>query len=92
MGDPLGRSSETLTDIHEPDGADADADADMTGDSDDLLRAEQRRRMRDLPPQSGEGTALSDPDAAERRGADPLDQHKPGLPRNDPLDPDGHVI
>ncbi|MDQ0894536.1 hypothetical protein [Agromyces ramosus] len=90
MGHPLGRSPETLTNPDDqPDGA--DAGADPSSEIEDLRRAEQQRRMRDLPPQSGEGTALSDQDAAIRRGEDPLDQHKPGPPRNDPLDPDGHV-
>lgn len=89
MGDPLGRSSETLTNPDRPVGAETGAGAD---DFEAPRRDEQRRRMRDLPPQSGEGTALSDPDAALRRGEDPLDSHKPGIPRNDPLDPEGGVI
>lgn len=52
-----------------------------------------RNRVRDVPPVShGYGeTALSDPDA-KPRSVDPLDQHRPGRPTNDPLDPDGHVI
>jgi hypothetical protein len=70
MGDPLGRSSETLTNPDRPDGAETGAGADPSTDFE----------------------APSDPDAALRRGEDPLDAHKPGMPRNDPLDPDGHVI
>lgn len=83
MGEPLGQSPGTLTNSDQPDDVDFD---------DERRRVERQRLMRDLPPQSGEGTALSDPDAALRRGDDPLDEHKPSPPRKDPLDPDGHVI
>lgn len=74
MGEPRGRTPDTLT------------DPDRTEFHDVV-----QRRIRDLPPSSGEGPSLSDPDA--RRGdGDPLDAHKPGVKREDPLDPDGHVI
>lgn len=78
MGEPRPRIAEART---QPDRAEpAELDA-----------AARRRLLRDLPPPSADGPSLSDPD--DRHSSDdPLDAHKPGMSRNDPLDPDGHVI
>lgn len=75
MGEPRPRIAEARTEPDRPEPAVLDA---------------RRRLLRDLPPQSAEGPSLSDPDA-QLPSDDPLDAHKPGKERNDPLDPDGHV-
>ncbi len=76
MGEPRPRIAEARTEPDRPEPAVLDA---------------RRRLLRDLPPQSAEGPSLSDPEAM-LPSDDPLDAHKPGKERNDPLDPDGHVI
>ncbi|KQZ11152.1 hypothetical protein ASD23_03365 [Agromyces sp. Root1464] len=78
MGEPRPRIAEARTEPDRPEPALLDD-------------AARRRLLRDLPPPSAEGPSLSDPDA-QLSSDDPLDAHKPGMHRNDPLDPDGHVI
>ncbi|AWB94484.1 hypothetical protein DCE93_01355 [Agromyces badenianii] len=84
MGDPRGQTPHALTDPENDLRPDADTGAPPNDDA-------ARRRMRDLPPSTIDGPSLSDPDA-QQLDADPLDARKPGIQRNDPLDPDGHVI
>ncbi len=75
MGEPRPRTADTRTDRTAPG---------------TLPRGAVRPRLRDLPPSTGDGPALRDPDGVQQ-GRDPLDPHKPGIERQDPLDPEHSI-
>lgn len=81
MGEPHGRTPVTLTDPEQP----------QHPEQEEYGEEAVRRRIRDLPPPSTDGPSLSDPEA-RRPAEDPLDAHKPGIERDDPLDPYGHAV
>jgi hypothetical protein len=90
MDQSLGRATAPTT---EAGGPDAPAPA-PTLDEPDTSNLPPRviGRVRDLPPSGRyDDTGMTDLDELQR-AMDPLDPRKPGREKDDPLDPDGHVI